>query len=84
MARPLESSNGSTLYQVMIGLTRDILNTHDEITGETAANLLKMLTLRKSTMGFTKAALKLDSLTGLDVSDRIESFEAEKAQKRED
>ena len=83
MSRPSESSNGSTLYQVMIGITRDILNGQGEIVGDVADNLTKMLTQRKSSMGFTKAALKLDDLTGLDVSDRIETFEAEKAARRD-
>ena len=81
MARPSESSYGSTLYQVLLGITSEIISAGD-VEGETRSNLDKLLTTRKSSMTFTKAALKLDDLTGLNVSERIETFEQESAARR--
>ena len=83
MSRPTTSSYGSTLYQVLIGVTSEIVTAGD-VEGATRENLAKLLTQRKSSMAFVKAALALDGLTGIDVSGRIETFEAEKATAREE
>ena len=83
MARPSESSYGSTLYQVLLGITAEIVSAGD-VEGETRSHLTKLLTMRKSSMSFVKSALALDNLTGVNVSDRIETFEAEKSAAREE
>ena len=83
MARPSTSSHGSTLYQVLLGITSEIVTAGD-VEGATRDNLSKLLTNRKSSMSFVQAALALDGLTGIDVSGRIEQFEADKAAQREE
>ena len=79
MARSSNTANGSTLYQVQISVVRDILAGDIAIDGAVRETLHRFLTKRKSTMSFTKAALTLDALTGLDISERVEQFEEEKA-----
>lgn len=78
MARASNTANGSTLYQVQLTVVRDILAGDVAIDGAVRETLYRFITKRKSTMGFTKAALTLDTLTGLDVSERVEQFEEEK------
>lgn len=79
MARASNTANGSTLYQVQLSVVVSILESPVAIDGAVRDTLLRFLTKRKSTMSFTKAALVLDDLTGLDVSERVEAFEDEKA-----
>ena len=83
MARPSTSSYGSTLYQVLLGITSEIVEAGD-VTGATREHLSKLLNNRKSSMSVVKSALALDDLTGIDVSGRIEQFESEKAAAREE
>jgi len=75
----MNTANGSTLYQVKMSVVVSILQSGVAIDGAVRDTLLRFLTKRKSAMGFTKAALVLDDLTGLDISERIEAFEDEKS-----
>ena len=80
MARASNTEYGSTLYQVQLAAVIRILEspaTLDE--PETREAVLRFLTKRKSTMGFSKAAFRLDDLTSVNVSGMIETFEDEKS-----
>lgn len=79
MARSSNTAHGSTLYQVQLSVVCDILAGDVPIEGAVRETLHRFLTKRKSTMSFTKSALTLDTMTGLDVSERVEQFEDEKA-----
>ena len=78
MARESTTANGSTLYQVKLTLISRILQDDDvSIDGAVRDALIRFATKRKSAMGFVKAAMTLDSLTGHDVSGAVEQFEDE-------
>ena len=77
MARESTTSYGSNLTALQVKISTEILKQNPVIEGDLHDALYRILTKRKSSMSFTKAALNLDYLAGVPVSHMVETYEDE-------